>query len=148
MYRHLLIPTDGSELAERGVTSGLALAKSLGAKVSVIVVMEPFDRFRFTEMTGRPEESAKYAEAIKKDASRRKCGQAGRCLLRHDSSGEHTSLSSHCRCSPGQRLRPHRHVVAWAQRTLRDSDRQCDKQGAGTREKARISLSVNVRAAR
>jgi nucleotide-binding universal stress UspA family protein len=41
MYRHILIPTDGSELAERGVTSGLALAKSLGAKVSVIVVMEP-----------------------------------------------------------------------------------------------------------
>jgi nucleotide-binding universal stress UspA family protein len=69
MYRHILIPTDGSELAERGVTSGLALAKSLGAKVSVIVVMEPFDRFRFTEMTGRLEESAKYAEAIKKDAT-------------------------------------------------------------------------------
>jgi nucleotide-binding universal stress UspA family protein len=54
MYQHILIPTDGSELAERGVTNGLALAKSLGAKVSVIVVMEPFDRFRFTEMTGRP----------------------------------------------------------------------------------------------
>src|SRR4029453_13445969 len=69
MYRHILIPTDGSELAERGVTNGLALAKSLGAKVSVIVVTEPFDRFRFTEMTGRPEESAKYAEAIKKDAT-------------------------------------------------------------------------------
>jgi hypothetical protein len=66
----------------------------------------------------------------------------------HDSSGERASLSSHYRCSPGQRLRPHRHVVAWAQRTLRDSDRQCDKQGAGTREKARISLLVNVRAAR
>ncbi|WP_410708024.1 universal stress protein [Bradyrhizobium sp. BWA-3-5] len=30
MYRHILIPTDGSELAERGVTHGLALAKSLG----------------------------------------------------------------------------------------------------------------------
>src|SRR5215470_10954482 len=41
MYRHILIPTDGSELAERGVAHGLALAKSVGAKVSVINVVEP-----------------------------------------------------------------------------------------------------------
>jgi len=32
MYRHILIPTDGSELAEHGLAQGLALAKSLGAK--------------------------------------------------------------------------------------------------------------------
>jgi nucleotide-binding universal stress UspA family protein len=41
MYRHILIPTDGSALAERGVAHGLALAKSVGAKVSVINVVEP-----------------------------------------------------------------------------------------------------------
>ena len=40
MYRHILIPTDGSELAERGVMHGLALAKSVGAKVSAIYVVE------------------------------------------------------------------------------------------------------------
>src|SRR5215831_2200019 len=39
MYRHILIPTDGSELAWRGVAHGLA--KSVGAKVSVINVVEP-----------------------------------------------------------------------------------------------------------
>jgi len=38
MYRHILIPTDGSELAEHAVTNGLSLAKSVGAKVSVIIV--------------------------------------------------------------------------------------------------------------
>jgi hypothetical protein len=43
MYRHILIPTDGSELAEHAVTNGLSLAKSVGAKVSVIVVEEPFN---------------------------------------------------------------------------------------------------------
>lgn len=43
MYRHILIPTDGSELAEHAVTSGLSLAKSLGAKVTVITVEDPFD---------------------------------------------------------------------------------------------------------
>ena len=41
MYRHILIPTDGSELAEHGVAHGLALAKSVGAKVSAINVVEP-----------------------------------------------------------------------------------------------------------
>ena len=40
MYRHFLIPTDGSELAERAVTHGLSLAKFLGAKLTVIIVEE------------------------------------------------------------------------------------------------------------
>jgi nucleotide-binding universal stress UspA family protein len=61
MYRHILIPTDGSELAERGVAHGLALAKSLGARVSVIFVLEAF-----SEMTGRFLEAvATYAELRK-----------------------------------------------------------------------------------
>jgi len=38
MYRHILIPTDGSELAEHAVTNGLSLAKSVRAKVTVIIV--------------------------------------------------------------------------------------------------------------
>ena len=41
MYQHILIPTDGSELAGRGVKHGLALAKSVGARVSVLYVVEP-----------------------------------------------------------------------------------------------------------
>ena len=41
MYQHILIPTDGSELAERAVTHGLSLAKFLRAKVTVVIVEEP-----------------------------------------------------------------------------------------------------------
>ena len=64
MYRHILIPTDGSELAEHGVTHGLALAKSLGAKVSIIFVVEPF-----SELSGRFLEAvARYAELRKEQA--------------------------------------------------------------------------------
>jgi len=64
MYRHILIPTDGSELAQHGVAHGLALAKSLGARVSVIFVVEPF-----SEMTGRFLEAvATYAELRKEQA--------------------------------------------------------------------------------
>jgi nucleotide-binding universal stress UspA family protein len=41
MYRHLLIATDGSELAAKAVTHGFALAKALGAKVTGVTVTEP-----------------------------------------------------------------------------------------------------------
>ena len=42
MYKHILITTDGSELARKGVDHGLSLAKNLGAKVTVVTVTEPF----------------------------------------------------------------------------------------------------------
>lgn len=41
MYKHILIATDGSELAAKGLEQGLALAKPLGAKVTVLTVTEP-----------------------------------------------------------------------------------------------------------
>src|SRR5215471_8123867 len=54
MYRHILIPTDGSELAECAVTNGLSLAKFVGAKVTVIIVENPFDWLNVPEMQGTP----------------------------------------------------------------------------------------------
>lgn len=40
MYKHLLIATDGSELAGKAVATGLQLAKALGAKVTAVTVTE------------------------------------------------------------------------------------------------------------
>jgi nucleotide-binding universal stress UspA family protein len=42
MYKHILIATDGSELAERAVKTGLILAKALGAQATVVTVSEPW----------------------------------------------------------------------------------------------------------
>ena len=39
MYRHLLLPTDGSELSVRAFTAGIALAKTLGARVTGLGVV-------------------------------------------------------------------------------------------------------------
>jgi len=63
MYQHILIPTDGSELAERGVTHGLALAKSVGAKVSIIYVVEPLLAVTgdFASVLDRAENAAREA---------------------------------------------------------------------------------------
>lgn len=42
MYKHILIPTDGSKLAETAVQNGIAFAKEIGAKITVVTVTEPF----------------------------------------------------------------------------------------------------------
>ncbi|HRN89318.1 universal stress protein [Hyphomicrobium sp.] len=42
MYKHILIATDGSELAQKAVAQGLAIAKALGTKVTAINVSEPW----------------------------------------------------------------------------------------------------------
>ena len=41
MYTHILIPTDGSELAGQAVQHGAALAKQIGAKVTMLTVLPP-----------------------------------------------------------------------------------------------------------
>ncbi len=43
MYANILIPTDGSPLAGQAVETGVALAKALGSRVTVMTVVEPFD---------------------------------------------------------------------------------------------------------
>lgn len=42
MYKHILLPTDGSRLAGKGVKQGLALAKAIGANVTVLNVSPEF----------------------------------------------------------------------------------------------------------
>jgi nucleotide-binding universal stress UspA family protein len=41
MYSNILVSTDGSDVAKKGVKHGIALAKALNAKVTVITATEP-----------------------------------------------------------------------------------------------------------
>jgi nucleotide-binding universal stress UspA family protein len=68
MYQHILIPTDGSELARRAVHHGLALAKAVGAKVTALTVEPSFDVYtvppsRVYEMSGALAEHTERAKA-------------------------------------------------------------------------------------
>jgi nucleotide-binding universal stress UspA family protein len=40
MYKHILIPVDGSTISNKAAKAGIALAKSLGAKVTVYTALE------------------------------------------------------------------------------------------------------------
>jgi nucleotide-binding universal stress UspA family protein len=42
VFKHILIATDGSDLAERAASHGLELARILGAKVTAVTVTEPW----------------------------------------------------------------------------------------------------------
>jgi nucleotide-binding universal stress UspA family protein len=41
MYANILLSTDGSEVAKKGVEHGTALAKALSAKLTIITITEP-----------------------------------------------------------------------------------------------------------
>lgn len=106
MYRHILIPTDGSELAERGVAQGLALAKTLGAKASIIFVLEPF-----SEMTGRLLEAVATYAALRKE-------QAATALDRAAKAAKEAGVS--CETIQEENGQPHQAIIAAAR------DKGCD----------------------
>jgi nucleotide-binding universal stress UspA family protein len=41
MYKHILLPTDGSELSKQAIEHGIALAKAVHARVTALVVSTP-----------------------------------------------------------------------------------------------------------
>ncbi|MCA1395816.1 universal stress protein [Bradyrhizobium sp. BRP56] len=106
MYRHVLIPTDGSELAEQGVKHGLALAKSVGAKVSVIFVVEPL-----SEIGGRYRDLlARFAEIRKEEATS--------ALDRAAHAAREAGVP--CETSQAESGQPHQAIIAAA------ADKGCD----------------------
>ena len=50
MYTHILIPTEGSPLSVAAVKQGIALARSLNAKVTGLTVSAPFHTFALDPM--------------------------------------------------------------------------------------------------
>ena len=68
MYRHILIPIDGSELAHRAVTHGLSLAKAVGAKVTALTIEASFNVYdvrasKMYQVSGVFAEHAEHAKA-------------------------------------------------------------------------------------
>lgn len=43
MYKHILIATDGSDLAKKALTQALALTKALGSQLTIVTVTEPWE---------------------------------------------------------------------------------------------------------
>ena len=105
MYRHILIPTDGSELAERAVTHGLSLAKFVGAKVTVVVAEE-----QVVSWSGAAEAFLRYTEHCKKHATS--------VLARVANATKHAGVP--CDTTQVEGVQPYEAIIATA------TDRGCD----------------------
>jgi nucleotide-binding universal stress UspA family protein len=66
LYKHILVATDGSELAGKGVTHGLALAEKLGASVTLLSVVEPLppNAVRMASLGGIDDPVVRYDQQI------------------------------------------------------------------------------------
>jgi nucleotide-binding universal stress UspA family protein len=80
MYKHILIPTDGSELSKLALEEGVALAKALDAQVTIITVTTPFHVITGNPvmLTDTPERYAEHMATIWAIPGRRKkdCGSS------------------------------------------------------------------------
>jgi nucleotide-binding universal stress UspA family protein len=72
MYKHILIATDGSELAQRAEATGLALAKAVDAKVTAVTVTEPWKALAMAAQVerGRSDPVADYEKGVAAGAKR------------------------------------------------------------------------------
>ena len=69
MYKHILLPTDGSDLSTRAVREGIRLAKSLGARVTALHATPQSKR---SSMLGREmmQQARAYEQLVKEEAAR------------------------------------------------------------------------------
>ncbi len=72
MYKHILIATDGSDLARKGLDHGMELAKLLDAKVTILTVSEPLrmETAHAAKLAGVENASSRYdyqAEQLMKE---------------------------------------------------------------------------------
>ncbi len=77
MYQRILVPTDGSAITEKAVTSALALAKLAGAQLQVLAVKEPFPYSALSETQPiAPQEFFDSQERIARARVQRACDAA------------------------------------------------------------------------
>jgi nucleotide-binding universal stress UspA family protein len=73
MYKHILIPTDGSPLATKGAKAGVKLAKALNAKVTAVYVAMPYAPAVYGDAAAyyagpSPQEHKRFSEKAAKKA--------------------------------------------------------------------------------
>ncbi len=88
MYAHIMLPLDGSELSLKALKEGVALAKTLGSKLTLITVVSsyhtgvtvPFSSALVQEIEkSHDEEAKKAAEKLHVDMSARARSEGVKC---------------------------------------------------------------------
>ena len=69
MFRHLLVPTDGSQLSARAAQAAVGFAKEAGASITAVSVAEPFPYSALSESAFLPDQS-RYEVQMREHAKR------------------------------------------------------------------------------
>ena len=148
MFKNILIPTDGSPLSQKAVVRGVALAKSVGAKVTAFFAAPPATPIVYRDhlpvgyaTPGEHEEmirktAAKYLGFVERAA--KKAGISCEIRPRH----QRLSGRRHRESRTKEEMRPHRDGNAWPGRTARHVYRQCHAEGSKPGEDPRNGLSM------
>jgi hypothetical protein len=144
MYANILLSTDGSEVAQKGIEQGIALAKALNAKITIITVTEPLPAYYGG--LHAPGWIPPQAEVDRFDAACKERGQNPRRGYCYGETGWVTRrtptrskrVPGRCdyRNSAVQKLRLDRHGLSWTPRRQETSVRESDVRGPGGRERA------------
>ncbi|MDH0051453.1 universal stress protein [Comamonas terrigena] len=70
MYKHILLPTDGSELSEASIRAGIELARDQQAKVTGLYVMPDYRSVVYGADVLVPGNSDAFDESVKKNADK------------------------------------------------------------------------------
>jgi nucleotide-binding universal stress UspA family protein len=109
MYKHLLLPVDGSDLSLRAADSGIALARALGARVHALHVVVPLPAVPFlNEIIATSD--ADYADNAEEAGARYLAAVRERA----------DDANVPCQCSLETDPRPHHAIVAVARREACD----------------------------
>ena len=153
MFKNILVPTDGSDLAAKAVEQAVLFAKEIGAKITAVTITEPFHvlSVKPSQLEYTPNEYKKHAEAHAEkvlgavSAAAKSAGVV--CEMLHV---EHDHIyEAIIDAASARRVRFDCNGVARASRCLGGCTRQRDGQSAHALEdpRARVSLRVSRRSA-
>jgi Universal stress protein family len=149
MFRNILIPTDGSDLAAKAVEQGVLFAKEVGAKITAVTVTEPFHAISVKprQLEYTPMEYKKHAEThaakVLSTVSTAANSAGVACDVVHVERAR-TGLSGNHRCRRGQTVRFDRNGLARASRRFGGCPRQRDGQSAHALENSRTRVSLTA----
>ena len=87
MYKHILIPTDGTELSKKAIDHGMALAKAVNARVTAVTVSRPYHIFVIEPDTITETESDTITETPEDYKQRITLNAAKHLAVARDSAG-------------------------------------------------------------
>jgi len=147
MFKHILLPTDGSELSEAAIQKGIQFAKSINAEVTGFHVIPPFHIF--SVRTGILADTKEQYESESKGRAEQFLGvvkkAAEKAGVRCDTECVTSSHPCEMIIKAAEKKGSHYDGIPWQKRPAGPADRQRDPQSFDPYQDTRASASLSDR---